>query len=109
MIGMKADVCSAAYGRSGGEFNWRRKRCGKKTTTRKMSEPESTADETKKLSKDARGLGPNQAGLIRIGVVEMIVTEGGWRRQDSWPRKTKSSNRCGTGRVKFSTLEATTV
>ena len=43
----------------------------------KMSEPESTEDETKKLSEDARSLGPNQAGLIRIGVVDMIIGEGG--------------------------------
>ncbi len=43
----------------------------------KMSEAESTADDSRKLSEDARGLGPGQAGRIRIGVVDMIVGEGG--------------------------------
>jgi hypothetical protein len=43
----------------------------------KMSEPQSTADDSKKLSEDARGLGPWQAGRFRIGAVDMIVGEGG--------------------------------
>ena len=36
-----------------------------------------TADDSRKLSEDARGLGPGQAGRVRIGVVDMIVGEGG--------------------------------
>jgi hypothetical protein len=43
----------------------------------KISEAESTSDETKKLSEDARGLGPRQVGPIMIGVVDMIVGDGG--------------------------------
>jgi len=43
----------------------------------KMSEAKSTADETKKLSEDARGLGPMQAGPFAIGRVDAIVGEGG--------------------------------
>jgi hypothetical protein len=37
----------------------------------------STADQTHKLSKDARGLGPRQTGPFAFGVVNMIVGEGG--------------------------------
>jgi len=37
----------------------------------------SRADQTHKLSEDARGLGPLQAGRIRLGAVDMIVGEGG--------------------------------
>jgi hypothetical protein len=48
---------------------------GKKNA--KTSEAPSTADDTKKLSEDAGGLGPRQAGPYRIGVVDMIVGEGG--------------------------------
>ena len=40
-------------------------------------DPESTADQTQKLSEDANGLGPGQAGPFRIGLVDMIVGNGG--------------------------------
>jgi hypothetical protein len=43
----------------------------------KMSEAESTVYETKKLSEDARGLGPMQAGPFAIGRVDEIIGEGG--------------------------------
>jgi hypothetical protein len=43
----------------------------------KMSEAESTADKAKKLSEDARGLGPGQVGLITISVVDMMVGNSG--------------------------------
>jgi hypothetical protein len=39
-----------------------------KDSNAKMSEPESTADENKELTEDARDLGPRQEGLVRIGV-----------------------------------------
>ncbi len=38
----------------------------------KVSETKSTADETKKLSEDARGLGPRQTGPFAIGCVDAI-------------------------------------
>jgi hypothetical protein len=41
------------------------------------SETQSTLDKTKKLSKDAAGLGPMHAGSIVIGLVDEIVGEGG--------------------------------
>jgi hypothetical protein len=68
----------------------------------KMSEPESRADDSRKLSEDAQGLGPGQAGRIRIGVVDMIVGEGGLEVPGFVATKTKSCSWCGTGRVKFS-------
>src|SRR3977135_4086515 len=37
----------------------------------------STAEQTHKPSKDARGLGPLQGGQIRLGAIDMIVGEGG--------------------------------
>lgn len=43
----------------------------------KISEPESTADDSQKLSEDARGLGPRQTGPLMSGLVDMIVGEGG--------------------------------
>src|SRR5439155_295478 len=43
----------------------------------KMSKMASTADDTKQLSEDARGLGPRQAGSLVIGMVDMIVGENG--------------------------------
>lgn len=43
----------------------------------KMAGPASTADDSRKLSEDARGLGPWQAGRFTIGVVDTIVGEGG--------------------------------
>ena len=43
----------------------------------KMPEPESTADDSQKLTEDARGLGPRQTGPFAIGLVDMIVGEGG--------------------------------
>jgi hypothetical protein len=43
----------------------------------KMSEAESTADDSRKLSEDARGLGPRQTGPFAFGLVDMIVGEGG--------------------------------
>ena len=42
-----------------------------------MSESASAPDDTKKLSEDARGLGPRHAGPFAIGVVDEIVGEGG--------------------------------
>jgi len=42
-----------------------------------MSEARNSTDETKKLSEDALGLGPRQVGPIMIGVVDMIVGDGG--------------------------------
>jgi hypothetical protein len=41
------------------------------------SEARNSTDETKKLSGDGFGLGPRQVGPIRIGVVDMIVGDGG--------------------------------
>jgi hypothetical protein len=41
------------------------------------SEAQNSTDESKKLSEDAFGLGPPQVGPIRIGVVDMIVGDGG--------------------------------
>src|ERR1039458_5746896 len=43
----------------------------------KMAGPASTADDSRKLSEDARGLGPWQAGRFTIGVVDTIIGEGG--------------------------------
>jgi hypothetical protein len=43
----------------------------------KMPEPENTADDSPKLTEDARGLGPRQTGPFAIGLVDMIVGEGG--------------------------------
>jgi hypothetical protein len=43
----------------------------------KMSKAKSTVDDSKKLSEDARGLGPMHAGSIVIGLVDEIVGEGG--------------------------------
>jgi hypothetical protein len=43
----------------------------------KMSEAESTAEYSSTLSEDARGLGPRQTGPFAIGLVDMIVGEGG--------------------------------
>jgi hypothetical protein len=47
-----------------------------KDSNAKMSEVESTADETKKLSEDARDLGPKQEGLVRFGVATMSTGAG---------------------------------
>lgn len=47
-----------------------------KDSNAKMSEVESTADETKKLSEDARDLGPRQEGLVRFGVATMSTRAG---------------------------------
>jgi hypothetical protein len=47
-----------------------------KDSNAKMSEVESTADETKKLSEDARDRGPRQEGLVRIGVATMRTWAG---------------------------------
>ena len=67
-----------------------------------MSEAESTADKAKKLSADARGLGPRQVGLITIGVVDMIVGNSGVGARLRGHGKTKSYNWCGTGQRKLS-------
>jgi hypothetical protein len=52
-------------------------RMSEENNSAKISEAENTSDETKKLSEDARGLGPSQVGPIMIGVVDMIVGDGG--------------------------------
>jgi hypothetical protein len=75
-IGTKAEVSSPAYGTSG-QFNFEEEAMSEENNNAKMSEPESTADDSRKLSEDARGLGPRQAGRIRIGVLDMIVGESG--------------------------------
>jgi hypothetical protein len=41
------------------------------------SETRRSTDGTKKFSEDAFGLGPRQVGPIGIGVVDMIVSDGG--------------------------------
>jgi hypothetical protein len=41
------------------------------------TERRNTADDTKKLSEDARGLGPMQTGRFAIGLVDEIVGDGG--------------------------------
>jgi hypothetical protein len=59
------------------QFCWEEKTMSEKRNNIEMSEAGSTADENKTLSEDARGLRPRQAGPFRIGVVDMIVGEGG--------------------------------
>jgi hypothetical protein len=72
----KAEMSSAANGRSG-QFDLEEKAMSEEGNNAEMSDARDAAEETKKLSEDARGLGPGQAGRIRIGVVDMIVGEGG--------------------------------
>jgi hypothetical protein len=48
-----------------------------KSHNAKTSDERSMADDTRKLSEDARGLGPMDAGSIVIGQVDEIVGEGG--------------------------------
>lgn len=43
----------------------------------KISETERTVNDSQKLTEDAQGLGPKEVGPFRIGVVDMIVGEGG--------------------------------
>jgi hypothetical protein len=59
-------------------------------------------DDTKKLSEDARGLGPMQAGPFTVGRVDEIVGEGGVEVPGFVATKTKSFSWCGTGRLKLS-------
>jgi hypothetical protein len=49
----------------------------KKNNHSKISKGESTGDETKQLSLDARDLGPRQAGPFLVGVVDVIVGQDG--------------------------------
>jgi hypothetical protein len=72
----KAEVPSAAYGRSG-QFDLEEEAMPEENNNEKMSEAESTADDSRKLSEDARGLGPRQTGPFTIGLVDIIVGEGG--------------------------------
>jgi hypothetical protein len=66
---MKAEVSSAAYGRSM-QFNLEEEAMSEENNNAKMSEPESTANDSQKLSGDARGLGPRQTGPITIGLLQ---------------------------------------
>lgn len=72
----KAEVPSAAYGRSG-QFDLEEEAMPEENNNEKMCEAESTADDSRKLSEDARGLGPRQTGPFTIGLVDIIVGEGG--------------------------------
>lgn len=76
MIGAKADVSSAAYGTSG-QFNLEEEAMSEENNNEKMLEARSTADESKRLSEDARGLGPSETGMFVIGLVDSIVGEDG--------------------------------
>ncbi|MGA9389794.1 MAG: hypothetical protein WBV69_05035 [Candidatus Sulfotelmatobacter sp.] len=68
----------------------------------KMSEAESTVHETKKLSEDARGLGPMQAGPFAIGRVDEIVGEGGVEVPGCVAANMNGSRSSSTGRRRSS-------
>jgi hypothetical protein len=61
-----------------------------KDSNAKMFEEESTADDSKGISEDARGLGPGQTGPFAIGLVDMIVGEGGLEVPGLVPTKYES-------------------